>query len=297
MVTGMKCRPVVLVHGWNSHPGVWNRLVDRLEAASIPSWRFDHSAMADTDLAGRAAALRAYVREMRDETGFDGVVDVVCHSIGACIARECLEVADGTARTLRAGKLVMLGPPNNGSALAELFSDPCQGSEVIDRLTGVFVPRGFEPLADPLVQDVRPESRAMRGLRSAGIRDDIAYRVVLTGNPLGLEAFFPWFDGRTWELDEHRRWRRTLDGDGVVAHSESVLPGVPLEVLAPGPDDGSRQIPPHHFCHIQLPRNPAVIDRVMGHLIDTASEGATGEPGNPNADPEPARCQGDSTGR
>ncbi len=265
--TGQNRNPVVLVHGWNSHPGVWNRLVPRLEAASLPFWRFDHSAMAGEGLAGRAVALETYVDEMRDRTGYDGPVDLVCHSIGACIARQCLEVADGAARKARVRHLIMLGPPNNGSALAELFSDPDRGPEVVGRLAGVFVPPDFDPLADPIVQHVRPGSRTMRALRAAGVRDDIAYRVIVTANPAAVEAFFPWFGGRTWELDGDGGFRRTFHGDGVVANSESVLPGVPLEALAPN-SDGGRQIPPHHFCHIQLPRNPAVIDRVMEHLLD-----------------------------
>ncbi len=269
--TGRNRNPVVLVHGWNSHPGVWNRLVPRLEAASLPFWRFDHSAMAGEDLTGRAIALERYVDEMRDRTEYDGPIDVVCHSIGACIARHWLEVADGTARRERVRQLIMLGPPNNGSALAELFSDPDRGPEIIGLLTGIFVPPDFDPLVDQIVQDVRPGSRTMRTLRAAGVRDDIAYRVIVTANPAAVEGFFPWFGGRTWELDDDGGFRPTLYGDGVVANAESVLPGVPLEVLAPGTDGGDRQIPPHHFCHIQLPRNPAVIDRVVERLLDPAS--------------------------
>jgi triacylglycerol lipase len=267
--------PVVLVHGWNSHPGVWNRLVPPLERASLPFWRFDHSAMAGVDLAGRAAALEMYVDEMRDRTGYGGPLDVVCHSIGACIVRQWLEVADGAARKAQVRQLIMLGPPNNGSALAELFSDPVRGPEVIDLLAGVFVPPSFDPYADPLVQDVRPGSPTMRALRAVGIRDDIAYRVIVAGNPAAVEEFFPWFGGRTWELDGGGRYRQTLHGDGVVANAESALPGVPLEALAPGQDGDGRQIAPHHFCHIQLPRNPAVIDRVMECLIDPRSKGQT----------------------
>lgn len=227
--------------------------------------------MAGDGLAGRAAALGTYVDEMRDGTGYDGPIDMVCDSIGACIARPWLEVADGVARRERVRQLIMLGPPNNGSALAELFSDPERGPEVAGNLAGVFVPPGFDPLEDPMVQDVRPRSRTMSVLRAAGIRDDIAYRVIVTANPAAVDAFFPWFGGRTWELDGNGRFRQTLHGDGVVANSESRLPGVPLEVLAPGPVGDARHIPMNHFCHIQLPRNPAVIDRVMEHLLDPAS--------------------------
>ena len=267
---GRAGRPVVLVHGWNSHPGIWSRLAERLEAASVPCWRFDHSAMADADLAGRAAALATYVAGMRDRAGYDGPIDVVSHSFGACIARQCLEVADGAARQARVRQLIMLGPPNNGSALAELFSDLALGPVVTSRLAGAFVPREFDPFADPIVQDVRPGSRAMRALRAAGLRDDIAYRVIVTANPAGSEAFFPWFEGRTWELGEGGGWQRTLCGDGVVAHSESALPGVSLEVITPEPDGGRPRIPPQQFCHIRLTWNLAVIDRVMGYLVAPA---------------------------
>jgi triacylglycerol lipase len=256
--------PVVLVHGWNSHPGIWNRLVPRLEAASHHYWRFDHSRMDEDGLFGRADALAAFVRERRDETGYDGPVDIVCHSLGTCIAREYLEVVDGTARRKQVRQLIGLGPPNNGSALAEIFSDPDHGPAIIERLTGVFVPEGFDPLADPLVQDVRPGSLPMRRLRRAGLRPDITYRVVVTGNPDGCHEFFPWFEGRTWEQGEGGKWQTTLEGDGCVAHSESALPGVPLEILMPGLD---RLIPPLQYCHIYLPRNPRVIDRVMEHLL------------------------------
>ena len=84
--------PVLLVHGWNSHPGIWNRLILRLSAASFTVWKFDHSTMDNTDIAKRATALKAYIRDMRDESGYTGPVDIVCHSVGTCITRYLLEV-------------------------------------------------------------------------------------------------------------------------------------------------------------------------------------------------------------
>ncbi len=257
--------PVVLVHGWNSHPGVWNRLVSRLEAVSRPHWPFDHSRMADNGLQGRANALATFIGEQRAEAGYDGPVDIVCHSFGTCIAREYLEVVDGAARRERVRQLIGLGPPNNGSALAELFSDPVHGPAIIARMTGVFVPEEFDPLADPIVQDVRPGALPMQRLRAAGLRPDIAYRVLVTGNPGADHEFFPWLDGRTWEQGEGEGRRTTLKGDGCVAHSESALPGVPLEALVPEPN-GS--VPTLQYCHIYLPRNPRVIDRVMEYLVN-----------------------------
>ncbi len=66
----------------------------------------------------------------------------------------------------QSGQLIGLGPPNNGSALAELFNDPTHGEKIINRLTGVFVPRGYDPAADQLVQDVRPGSPVIHNLRT-----------------------------------------------------------------------------------------------------------------------------------
>jgi hypothetical protein len=106
----------------------------------------------------------------------------------------------------------------------------------------------------------------MTELRSAGIRKDILYRIIVTGNPEGIPAFFPHFAGKTWEIGTDGRYHQTLAGDGVVAHSESALPGISLDIIPPGPDASGRFPNPELFCHINLPRNPAVIDRIMQYL-------------------------------
>jgi len=213
-----------------------------------------------------AGALRDHVRQYRDETGYDGALDTVSHSMGTCITRYWLEVMDGKEHEEHVRQLIGLGPPNNGSALAKLFHDPEQGALIINRLTGVFVPEGFNPKKDKIVRDVRPESRVMAGLRTAGIRNDILYRILVTGNPEGAPAFFPLFAGKTWEIGDDGRYRQTLEGDGVVAHSESRLPGISLDIIPPGPDASGQYPRPDLFCHINLPRNIAVIDRIMQYL-------------------------------
>ena len=258
--------PVILVHGWNSHPGVWNRLIPRLDAAHIPYSRFSHENMAHEGLPHIAGALRDHDRHYRDETGYDGPLDIVSHSIGTCITRYCLEVMDRTECKEQIRQLIGIGPPNNGSALAQLFNDPEYGGSIISRLTGVFVPEGFDPEKDEMVQDVRPGSRVMAELRTAGIRKDILYRIIVTGNPEGTPDFFPVFAGRTWEIGDDGRYRLTLAGDGVVAHSESVIPGISLDIIPPGPDASGQYPRPDLFCHINLPKNPVIIDRIMQYL-------------------------------
>jgi len=258
--------PVILVHGWNSHPGIWKKLVIRLEEAKIPYKKFDHTGMQGSALPDIAESFNTYLREVRHENSWSGPVDIVCHSIGTCIVRYLLEVVDRRDRTQAVRQLIGLGPPNNGSALAELFNDPKRGEEIINRLTGVFVPQGFDPTADRLVQDVRPGSPVIRSLRTAGLRSDITYRIIVTANPEDVSGFFPLFGGKTWEMAENGRYRATLDGDGVVAHKESVLPGISLDVL-PASSEGEDHLPqPDQYCHINLPRNPIVIERIMQYL-------------------------------
>ena len=170
---------------------------------------------------------------------------------------------DGAGRTQAVRQLIGLGPPNTGSALAELFNDPDRGAEIINRLTGVFVPKGFNPATDQLVQDVRPGSPVMHSLRTAGLRTDIIYRIIVTTNPGDEPGFFPLFEGKTWEIGDDGKYCPTLEGDGVVAHRESVLPGISLDVLSASPG-GEGQLPgPDQYCHINLPRNPEVIGRIM----------------------------------
>jgi triacylglycerol lipase len=54
--------PVVLIHGWNSHPGIWNRLDPLLLKASIPCWKFDHSTMKESAVPDIATVLGRYIR-------------------------------------------------------------------------------------------------------------------------------------------------------------------------------------------------------------------------------------------
>jgi triacylglycerol lipase len=263
--------PVVLVHGWRSHPGIWNRLVPLLEASSLPCWRFAHPGMdGSAPVAEIAAGLQEFLAGMRDDAGYAGPVDIVCHSMGTCVARYMLEVRDGVAREESVRQLIGIGPPNNGSAMAEIFNHPRFGPEVIDRLAGVFVPDSYDPAEDAIVQDVRPKSAAMHELRAAGLRDDIAYRTIVAANTAGNEALFPWFGGKTWEMGEDGEWCMTYAGDGIVANSESRLPGAGWDLLPADPS--ALQAAPDRYCHLHLPRNPEVLAKVIEYLAGVPTE-------------------------
>ena len=256
--------PVILVHGWKSHPGIWNRLTPRLDEEDIPFRSFDYTSLDGASMEEIAGALRAFVTSQREEQGYPAKIDVVCHSIGSCIARYLLEVMDGTTRHEQVRQLIAIGPPNNGSSLAELFCDPVSGPEITARLSGTFVPRNFDPAADVIVQACRPGSPTMAALRAAGIRPDITYRLICAENLARAPSFFPCFEGKTCELQPGGRWRMTYAGDGIVPHTDSVLPGAALEILPADP--AALETDAQQYCHIHLPRAPEVVDRVVDYL-------------------------------
>lgn len=257
--------PVVLVHGWNSHPGVWKPLINALEKESVPVWNFAHDGNRDLGVRMIAHLLQDYLVAMRKEAQYPGPVDFVCHSMGNAIVRYLLEVLDGTDRKEKVRFFIMLGPPNKGSAMAEIFHDPVHGPEVLRTLEGVFVPPSFNPLNDPLIQDIRPGSRFLSELGIAGLRYDIKYRIFISSNWTRDPDFFPQGKGKTWEIAEDGGWSHTFAGDGVIPHSEAKIPGVTTVVL---PGDPLHPVDsPGKYCHIYLPKNQEIIGQVKKLLI------------------------------
>lgn len=258
--------PVVLVHGWKSHPGVWKRFLPFLEERSIPSWNFNYCSMHDPCLADIAHALGDFILKRREETAYDGPVDMVCHCMGTCISRYLLEIIDITNRQERVRQIIGLGPPNNGSSIAELLCEPGIGQEMVDRLSGVFIPEGFDPAEDSIVREFRPGSSTMAMLRNTERRADISYRLILTRNISRTPDFFSLFDGKTWQFSPVDGWVQTYEGDGIVPHTDSFLPGADHRLLPVSLQlfTGS----PHLYSHIQLPYNPEVIGEVLRYLLN-----------------------------
>lgn len=261
--------PVVLVHGWKSHPGIWNRLVPRLREEQIPVWNFDHARRDNTRIEIIAGLLGEYIDQMREVSGYSGQIDMVCHSMGTCIARYMLEVQDG-AGDGQIRQLIGIGPPNHGSALAELFNHPDHGPGIIEKLSGIFVPKGYEPKSDVIVQQFRPGSTTMMALQAAGLRTDISYRIICAANHTRIPDFFPPFEGKTWEQSADGCWQTTPAGDGIVATSESCLSGAGLDILPADP--GMLANNPGRYCHILLPRTPEVVERVVAYLKDPGTK-------------------------
>jgi triacylglycerol lipase len=223
--------------------------------------------MKDPGLADIAHALGDFIRIRREEAGYDGPVDIICHCMGTCISRYLLEIIDGTNHRERVRQLVGLGPPNNGSSIAELFCDPGLGQEMIEKLSGTFIPVGFDPAEDTIVREFRPGSSTMALLRNAERRGDIRYRLILTRNISKTPDFFSLFDGKTWQFSLENGWVQTYDGDGIVPHTDSFLPGADHRLLpdTPGLFSGS----PHLYDHLHLPFNKEVMAEMIRYLVDT----------------------------
>jgi hypothetical protein len=133
------------------------------------------------------------------------------------------EVLDKGARCHAVRQLIGLGPPNTGSSIAKLCCDPIHGPGKIRELSGSFFPHGCNPASNRIVQEFRPGSTMMKTLASAGLRLDITYRTLLTGNPAKDPGFFPAFDGMTWQYSRKNGWKRTYRGDGIVPHTGSFI--------------------------------------------------------------------------
>ena len=90
---------------WLAEPSrhIWNRFIPRLSHEGIPFGNFDHTAMNGASVEEIAAALQEYICMKREETGYQGRIDIVCHSMGGGIARYLLEVLDGTTRHEQVG--------------------------------------------------------------------------------------------------------------------------------------------------------------------------------------------------
>ncbi|MBN1432116.1 MAG: acetyltransferase [Methanomicrobiaceae archaeon] len=262
--------PVVLVHGWKSGPEIWRELTKRLEKESIPYWNFSFTGMEESDPVTIALALKDYIRSARQRMDYYDYIDIICHSTGGFIVRYLLEVIDGELREEKVRFFVGIGPANNGSAMAELFNDPEHGPAILSSLAGLFVPKRYDPAEDAIVQGLRPKSRETSEILASGFRDDINYRVIVSSNNECNPGFFPPFNGKTWVYTKKGSWEMTFLGDGVVAHIDSFVQGAGVDVL---PGDREQFISgPFLYCHILLPKNKEVIDRILEYLTDSKTQ-------------------------
>jgi triacylglycerol lipase len=106
----------------------------------------------------------------------------------------------------------------------------------------------------------------MARLRNTERRPDIRYRLILTRNISKTPDFFSLFEGKTWQFYQEDGWLQTYEGDGIVPHSDSFLPGAVHQLLPI--TSGSFFGSPYLCSHTSLPYNPEIMDEVMQCLLD-----------------------------
>jgi pimeloyl-ACP methyl ester carboxylesterase len=127
-------KPIVLVHGWNSHASTWDDMKTMIQGITL-AWKgyavgdnAAWSAPMDTDpVSGVSVDSNAftegrYIEGLRKDTGAQHV-DIVAHSMGGLISRDYIAnlmpgVPQPPDNQPVATHLVMLGTPNQGSPCA-----------------------------------------------------------------------------------------------------------------------------------------------------------------------------------
>ncbi|MBP1468740.1 alpha/beta fold hydrolase, partial [Candidatus Chloroploca sp. M-50] len=124
-------RPVILVHGYNSDPGMWadyqgEQILGSSELEDIVTYTVprintgSHGAPTNT-IDQNAYELSRVVERARREQGADQV-DIIAHSMGGLISRRYLHAY---AKDASVHQLIMLGTPNGGSVSAGFIAIGC----------------------------------------------------------------------------------------------------------------------------------------------------------------------------
>lgn len=241
---GVPERVVLLIHGLDEGGDIWDCLAPRLReegyAVVQVVYKNDQPASASADT----------LREALDALGDAGVerADLVCHSMGGLIARDVM-TSDGRAAEGRpeVHRMIMLGTPNKGSALAPLQ----MFGEARDQAVRIIASEGADPrmalcaLFDgrsEAAEDLLPGSDYLNELNDRPLPDGLAVTLVIgqmasinggskSASALAARARLP-------ELarlaDDAERWAEAQlaeVGDGVVPVSSARLDGIDDEVL------------------------------------------------------------------
>jgi len=256
--------PVVLVHGWRSGPWIFNRLKNRLEAEGIETWIFDYSRESYKNPVDMAPFLSHFIHGMRQETGYEGSLDMISHSMGAMLSRFFCEVFDRYEGEHRIGKWIGIAPVNHGAPLADLFVNARENLYRYCRLYPELPKEIQKCMCDGAIVGTMTYGPDLRELQQAGLCSGIRYYVIAGHNPEQEYRFWPMFAGQTVAIRD-KRYTLTYQGDGMVPNENSYLSGHPFILFSTCNDQ--YDMPPEWFNHNRLPRSPVVIDEVVTILL------------------------------
>jgi triacylglycerol lipase len=108
-------RGVVLVHGFVCNRGLWNRWMPKLHALGIPVIAVNLEPVFG-DIDGYVAGIDEAVHALEQSTGLAPVL--LAHSMGGLAVRAWLRQQGGAAAAHRMHRVITLGTPHSGTALA-----------------------------------------------------------------------------------------------------------------------------------------------------------------------------------
>lgn len=181
---------VVLVHGLARTAGCWLPMGEWVQRET--GWQVIdfHYASTRRSVADHAAALRQVLDGLGPEVR---TIHFVTHSLGGIVVRRYFGDLhrEGLPADPRLGRLVMIGPPNQGSRIARLLQ-PTGIFGLLTGRSGTALGRGWESLARTLAVP------------------DCEFAIIAGGDPGGKQGWNPVLSGPS---------------DGTVAVSETRLPG------------------------------------------------------------------------
>ncbi|WP_440950782.1 PKD domain-containing protein [Methanosphaerula subterraneus] len=274
--------PVVLIHGWNSGPGMWDALTPALNKEGIQYWNFPYDASADPTAS--ADVLATYIRDKRSSyrpdlypNGYTGKIDIVCHSMGAIVSRWYME-HNGHGNEVR--QWIGIAPAHGGSAGADLLNihegptDTTLFEAIICSALGDST-RYLKTTTDPAMY-----------LKYDQLSRSTTYRVIAGWNPFHDVRFGYGALYRTRAVALNGSYYWTFNGDMIVATAQSYREGMGFECfpnLSGGVEGGINE-PGYDFDHVHIHHSPAVINRVIKYLENPDIKPTVEIPVDPNED-------------
>ncbi len=256
---------VVFVHGLHSDPQAADYLLGQVRRAGFPCAVFSYPN--DQPIADSAEMLSSELKKLAEEHP-DREIALLTHSMGGLIARAVIEDPESDPGNVR--QLIMVAPPNHGSALAKFAFGVELWEHARDEVRQRKVHDFFAMVEDGLAEaarDLRPDSPFLKTLNSRQRNPKVRYTMLLgSGGPLS-EAELDAMRNATAAAGDKSRWVRffrnravelldDLDevvegkGDGVVSVERSRLDSVSdtivldfghVRVLKSPKSDGTRE--------------------------------------------------------
>ena len=167
---------ILLVHGLNSTSRVFKHLIGTLEGAGFGLVVYDFPY--NRRLEDSCARFRDDWAAFRREAGESLPWAIVAHSMGSLLARSYVEQERGYAGDV--STLIMIAPPNGGSALSKVHTalEFLKGTRAVG---GGQTAEAFRHLGDGLGEaavDMTPGSAFLRALNRRPRRDGVAYHIL-----------------------------------------------------------------------------------------------------------------------